>query len=265
MSIAIETLLRQDRWIVGGGLALVSALAWFWLLSGAGMDMSALAMTRMVYGDHSVMPPGMKMQPVWDITYGLLMFSMWWVMMVAMMLPSAAPTVLLAAMINRKAVSTVAPYGSTEQFVLGYLLVWGMFSLVATLAQYLLEASGWLSGMTLNFHSRWWGAGLLLAAACWQISPIKQACLKNCRSPVDFLVSRRHRNAIVLGLEHGTYCLGCCWLLMLLLFVGGVMNLLWIAGLSMVVLLEKLLPPRWHIPQLTSGVLLVLAGFWLVA
>ena len=121
----IETLLRHDRRVVAGALILIIAIAWTWLLAGAGMGMSALDMTRMVYGDHSVMNPGMAMSPSWTPVYWLLMFSMWWVMMVAMMLPSAAPTILLAAMINRKAEPSVAPYGSSNLFAVGYLSVWG--------------------------------------------------------------------------------------------------------------------------------------------
>jgi predicted metal-binding membrane protein len=167
---------------------------------------------------------------------------MWWVMMAAMMLPSAAPTILIAAAVNRKADPGTSPFGNTNRFMLGYLLAWGGFSLLATALQWALEASGLLSSMTMNTTNRWLGGGLLLAAAAWQFTPLKQVCLRHCRSPIQFLVTRRSTGPFLMGIEHGGWCLGCCWFLMALLFVGGVMNLFWIAGLSVFVLLEKLLP-----------------------
>jgi predicted metal-binding membrane protein len=227
------------------------------------MDMSAIDMTRMVYGDHSVMKPGASMSATWDFAYWLLMFSMWWVMMAAMMLPSATPTILLAAALNRKANPTSAPFGETNRFALGYLLAWGGFSLIATIAQWSLEHSGLLSGMTMTTTRPWLGGGLLIATAAWQFTPMKQACLRHCRSPIEFLVARRGRSGFATGLEHGAWCLGCCWFLMGLLFVGGVMNLFWIAGLSVFVLLEKLMPQGRGFGYLTA-VLLVCGGALLV-
>ena len=264
MAEALEALLRRDRWIVIGGITLLSLIAWAWLLAGAGMGMSAIEMTRMVYGDHSAMKPGAPIEASWGASYWLLMFLMWWVMMAAMMLPSAAPTILLAAAIQRKTSPGVAPFGETNQFTLGYLLAWGGFSLLATVAQWWLEQSGLLSSMTLVATRRWLGAALLLATAAWQFTPLKQACLRHCRSPVQFLVARRGRGAFLIGLEHGAWCLGCCWFLMSLLFVGGVMNLIWIAGLSIFVLLEKLLPQGRRIGYL-MGVALAGCGLLLLA
>jgi len=163
-------------------------------------------------------------------------------MMVAMMLPSAAPTILLTAALNRRSTSDHPPFGAAAFFALGYLLVWLFFSLAAAFAQWLLESNGLLSSM-MNSKSNYLTAGLLLAAGVWQFSLIKQACLRHCRSPVEFITRQRrpgNRGALVMGLHHGTYCLGCCWFLMSLLFVGGVMNLYWIAGLALFVLVEKL-------------------------
>jgi predicted metal-binding membrane protein len=242
VSEILEAVLRRDRWIAGGGIALLVLMAWAWLLAGAGMGMSAVDMTRMVYGDHSVMKTGAMADPSWDLAYWILMFSMWWVMMAAMMLPSAAPTILLAAAVNRKAEPGASPFGNTNRFTLGYLLAWGGFSLLATATQWALEHAGVLSSMTLDATNRWLGGSLLLAAAVWQFTPLKQVCLRHCRSPIEFLVTRRSNGPLLMGIEHGAWCLGCCWFLMGLLFVGGVMNLFWIAGLSVFVLLEKLLP-----------------------
>ena len=264
MAEIVEAVLRRDRWIAAGGIALLVLMAWGWLLAGAGMGMSAVDMTRMVYGDHSVMGANAMPEPSWDIAYWTLMFSMWWVMMAAMMLPSAAPTILLAAAVNRKANPDSSPFGKTNQFMLGYLLAWGGFSLLATAAQWALEHAGLLSSMTMNATHRWLGGGLLLAAAVWQFTPLKQVCLRHCRSPIEFLVTRRSNGPVLMGIEHGGWCLGCCWFLMALLFVGGVMNLFWIAGLSVFVLLEKVLPRGRGMGYLLGAVLAV-TGIMLLA
>ena len=264
MSESLALLLRRDRWLIATSLLIIIGLAWWWLLVGAGMHMTAADMTRMVYGDHSVMQAGMHMSSEWDLAYWLLMFCMWWVMMIAMMLPSAAPLILLAAMIGRKAAPQRSPYGPTHLFLLGYLLVWGGFSLLATVAQWWLQQIGLLSGMTMASSNRWLGGVLLLAAAVWQFTPLKRACLRHCRSPVDFLVARRGRGALWMGFEHGCWCVGCCWFLMTLLFVGGVMNLFWIFSLSVVVLTEKLLRAGPLAGRLL-GVVLALAGAAMLA
>ena len=251
----IEGALKRDRIVIAIGLAVLCTLAWAWLLSGAGMGMTALDMTRMAYGDHSVMKPGASMASSWTLAHALTMFAMWWVMMAAMMLPSVAPVVLLAAVINRQAAPTATPFGATPAFVLGYLLAWGAFSLCATALQWALQASGLLSAMTLAIGGRPLTGALLLAAAAWQLAPLKQACLRQCRSPAQFLVASRGRSALRSGCTHGAYCVGCCWFLMLLLFVGGVMNLLWIVALAFYVLLEKVLPRTRRLLQLTAAVL----------
>jgi predicted metal-binding membrane protein len=172
------------------------------------------------------------------------MFFMWWIMMVAMMLPSAAPMILLFARFNRSQRDRGAPYVPTGVFALGYVLVWAAFSQVAVAAQWGLERSGMLSSM-LASTSVTLGAALLIAAGLYQLTPLKYACLRHCRSPLFFIAHHWRPGewgALRMGLEHGAFCTGCCWFLMALLFYGGVMNLFWIIGLALLVLLEKLAP-----------------------
>lgn len=238
---ALEHLLRRDRQVVVVSLVFVVAFAWIYTIAGAGMGMSAFEMSRMPWTDMDGQSMNMAMSGPNSI---LVLFVMWWVMMVAMMLPGAAPTILLTAALNRRSTSDHPPFGTAAFFALGYLLAWLFFSLVAAFAQWLLESNGLLSPM-MNSKSNYLTAGLLLAAGVWQFSPIKQVCLRHCRSPVEFITRHRrpgNRGALMMGLHHGTYCLGCCWFMMALLFAGGVMNLYWIAGLALFVLIEKLFP-----------------------
>jgi len=255
---ALEALLRRDRIVVVAALLVVIALSWFWVTLGAGMEMTALEMTRM--------SRDMAMTPaVWTPAYAALMFSMWWVMMVAMMLPSAAPILLIYARISRREREAKRPWAPTGTFAAGYLTVWAGFSAIAAALQWGLEESGLLSAMMVT-TTAWLGAGLLVAAGLWQLAPIKQACLRQCRSPVTFLSEHwrdGNRGAFRMGLLHGGYCVGCCWFLMALLFFGGVMNLWWIGGLAAYVLMEKLLP-MGHWLGYAVGVGLVAWGGWLV-
>jgi len=161
------------------------------------------------------------------------------------MLPSVAPVILLAARVNRTADPAHAPFGSSAHFASGYLVAWAAFSLVATMAQWALQGAGLLSSMTLSSTNKLFGVVLLGSAAVWQFTPWKAACLRNCRAPIEWLMASRGRPAFRTGLQHGASCVGCCWLLMALLFLGGVMNLFWIAGLGVLVLAEKLLAPAW--------------------
>lgn len=251
----LQAALRRDRLVVAAALGLVVVLAWTWLLLGAGMEMSALEMTRMAGMDGWLMQPA-----VWTPAYALLMLAMWWAMMLAMMLPSAAPMLLLFARINRGRTEG-APLVPTAVFALGYLLVWGGFSVVAVALQWGLERARLLSPM-LETSDRWLGAAILVAAGLWQLTPLKTLCLGQCRSPLGFLTSRwkpGRGGALRMGLEHGLFCLGCCWFLMALLFFGGVMNLFWIAGLALYVLLEKTLP-LGHWLGRAAGVALIAAG-----
>jgi predicted metal-binding membrane protein len=251
---------RRDRWLIAAALLAVVALAWGWLLAGAGMDMSAVDMTAMAGMDGWLMQPA-----VWSPAYAALIFTMWWVMMVAMMLPSAAPMVLLFARVHRNGKAVGKPWMPSALFTAGYLFAWGGFSLVATALQWGLESVKWLSPM-LQTSNRWLGAGLLIAAGLWQLTPLKARCLGHCRTPLGFLVGHWRAGrfgAVRMGLEHGAFCLGCCWFLMALLFFGGVMNLYWIVGLAVFVLLEKTIPLGHWLARVT-GIALVAWGIALV-
>jgi predicted metal-binding membrane protein len=237
----IESVLRRQRGIAIAGLALVSIAAWAFVLSGSGTGMSIGAMSTWHF------PPPMDrpaMAGAWPPTWWLLIVAMWWVMMVAMMIPSAAPLVLLYGRVLRHRAAQDAPAYAPSLFVLaGYLSAWLAFSLGAAALQEALQDADRISAMMLWSKSAELSATVLAAAGLYQLSPLKHACLAQCRSPAQFL-ARHWRpgrgGAFRLGALHGAYCVGCCWLLMALLFVGGVMNLLWIAALTAVVLLEKL-------------------------
>jgi predicted metal-binding membrane protein len=197
----------------------------------------------------------------WTPGYAVLMFFMWWIMMLAMMLPSAAPMILLFAMVNRKQREKGAPYVPTGIFAAGYVLVWGAFSLVAVAAQWGLEQSGLLSA-TMATTSVALGTGLLIAAGIYQLTPLKHACLRHCRSPIAFITQHWRPGefgALRMGVAHGAFCTGCCWFLMALLFYGGIMNLYWIVGLALFVLLEKTTPAGHWLGRI-SGVVLIASG-----
>lgn len=254
----LEWLLRRDRAVVLAGLGGVIALAWAYLLLGAGMDMQAMEM-------HAAM--GM-MPMAWSPAYALLVFVMWAVMMLAMMLPSAAPMVLLFAAISRRRTARGGPYVPTALFVFGYVVVWTAFALTATGLQWALEIAMILSPAMASMNPRFGGV-VLLAAGLYQLTPLKHACLRQCRSPLGFVMQhwREGRGgAFRMGLTHGLYCLGCCWAVMVLLFVVGIMNLLWIAGIAAFVLAEKVLPGgEWigrvgGVAMLAAGAALLLGG-----
>jgi predicted metal-binding membrane protein len=269
----LESLLKRDRAIVVVGLVTVSALAWAYILAGAGMGMSAVEMARM-FGGVAPMKDGavsgmaaMTMPAAWTPGYALLMLAMWWVMMVAMMLPSTAPMILLFALVNRKSREKDGPFVPTAVFAGAYLVAWGGFSVVAVTLQWGLERTELLSPMMASRNAVFGGVLLILAGA-YQLSPLKHACLRHCRGPIDF-ISRHWRTgrwgAFRMGVHHGLYCLGCCWALMALLFFGGVMNLYWIAGLAVFVLLEKTIPPGHWLASLSGLGLLVWAAALLAA
>ena len=272
---ALEVILERDRLIVSLGLGTVIALAWAYILLGAGMGMSAMDMAGQDHGMSTSqdMDEAMRrahaamMQPaVWTPGYAGLMVVMWWVMMVAMMLPSASPMILLFACIQRSQQAKGAPFVPTGVFAAGYLVVWGGFSVVAAGTQWGLERAGFLSAM-MSSTSGLLGGILLLAAGVYQLTPLKHACLRHCRSPLQF-ITHHWRNgtagALRMGTAHGAFCLGCCWLLMGLLFVGGVMNLYWIVGLAVLVLLEKTIPVGHWLGSFT-GMGLIAWGGWVLA
>jgi predicted metal-binding membrane protein len=249
----MEAVLQRDRLVLVAGLVAVLAMAWGWLLTGAGMEMGPVEMTAMVGMD------GWLMQPAqWSAAYAVLIFAMWWVMMVAMMLPSAAPMLLLFARVNRKDKAAGAALAPTVLFAAGYLFAWGGFSAVATSVQWGLESARLLSPM-LATTNHWLGASILVAAGLWQLTPFKAVCLRHCRTPLGFLIGNWRAGwigALRMGLEHGAFCLGCCWFLMALLFFGGVMNLYWIVGLAVFVLLEKTIPLGHWLGRVTGIALL---------
>lgn len=262
----LEAVVRRDRLVVVTVLTAVIALSWAYLLAGAGMPMSAFEMTRVSkLGMAASMSEGgmsgmaMMTPAVWTPGYAVLMFFMWWNMMVAMMLPSAAPMILLFATVNRKQRETGHLHVATSIFALGYLAAWAGFSLVAVVLQWGFEQTGILSPMLVGTNVIFGGV-LLLAAGVYQLTPIKHACLRHCRSPLAFLSThwrRGVRGALRMGLEHGAFCVGCCWFLMGLLFFGGVMNLYWIAGLGLFVLFEKIVPAGHWLGYATGVALLV--------
>jgi predicted metal-binding membrane protein len=227
-----------DRLIVLGALTLIYAIAWTYLAyMGWGMAHMDIGATM------AIMPQMIAWGPI-DVA---LVFAMWSIMMVAMMLPSAAPTIILFAALRRQAPHSRA-LADVAVFVAGYVATWTAFSLLASLMQWgLLEAR--LVSPMMVAASPVLGGTLLLAAGVFELTPFKETCLSECRNPAAFIASHRHKGmdgAFAMGIRHGLYCLGCCWLLMLLLFVLGVMNLIWIALLSAFVLIEKILPnPRW--------------------
>jgi len=259
-------MLRKEGLPTVVGLLVLCVLAWIYVVSGARLGASAWEMTSLVLFPHQHSAAleadmaGMDMRPIADLATWALLAGMWLAMMVAMMAPSATPTILLYARVHearRLAVGGArAPVGA---FVLGYFAVWSLFSLLAASLQLGLERLGMVSAMSMGLASRWPAGLLLLAAGIYQFTPWKNACLAQCRSPVSFLTQNWRPGAggaFRLGLLHGLYCLGCCWLLMALLFVGGVMNLAWIAALGALVLMEKLMGAGTAIGRVIGALLI---------
>ena len=263
---ALEQVLKRDRAIVVVAILIIAAIAWAYTvyLSQSGMNMGSMQM-----GSDTGMGAGMAMADMrsWSAADFGLMFVMWAVMMVAMMAPSATPMLLMFANLNRKRREREAPYVPTGVFLAGYVIVWAAFSLAATGGNWGLHQASLLSSMMGESTSGYLGGGLLLLAGVFQWSPLKYNCLKQCRTPMGFLMTSwrdGHGGALRMGLEHGAYCLGCCWALMLLLFVLGIMNLVWIAALAAFVLAEKVAPKGEWVARIT-GVLMVGWGVWAIA
>jgi len=234
----LEDALRQEKRVVAAGLVFLTALAWLYLFHLH----RAMAMPMAGMPDMAGMM--MPMSHDWTPTDLLLTFLMWAVMMVGMMVPAAAPMILTFAAINRRRVQWGRPYVPTAIFLTGYLLTWTAFSAAAAVAQWKLQEAALLDAHTQRAVPAVAG-GLLILAGLFQLTPWKNACLTRCRSPLDFLTTawrEGRRGALWMGLQHGFYCVGCCWMLMALLFVVGVMNLVWVAAIAAFVLAEKLLP-----------------------
>jgi predicted metal-binding membrane protein len=264
---ALEAVLRRDRLLVAGALALIVALAWAYLLWLADdMDMGGMDMAgfRMIPAGLGIMAP---VDAPWSAIEFAFVFAMWAVMMVGMMAPSAAPMILMYARLGRQGSADSKPFAATGWFAAGYFLAWTGFSLAATVAQWAVERAALLDSQ-MTSASNVFGGIVLIAAGVYQWTPLKDVCLVQCRSPFQFLLSHGGfrgdlAGCLLLGLRHGLYCVGCCWVLMALLFVGGVMNVLWIALLALLVLLEKLTPfGRWV--ARAAGVACVLSGAWLL-
>jgi len=237
--------------IVAAALAAATALAWAWLLATSGAGGSEPDSMAGMAGMAGMGPPPLSAAYVGPA------FAMWAIMMVAMMVPSAVPMILLRSRIDR-APSRRDRLANSLLFALCYALVWTGFAALAALAQALLVASGAVSDMALALGDRTVAAGLLLLAAVYELTAAKRLCLDKCQSPIVFVLrywKPGAKGAVRLGLAHGLYCVGCCWALMLLLFVGGVMNLAWVAALGLIVLAEKLAPPRLRAERLVAAAL----------
>lgn len=251
----LERLLRRDRWLLVLTLSAAIALCWAWLVP----------MARDMYGPMTGASAWM-MTDNWDFPHQVLLFAMWVVMMAGMMLPSAAPTLLLYAGVVRKSPDAARAPARAHAFAAGYLVIWIAFSLLATVLQLLLRRWLLLTPM-METGDHIFAGVLLLLAGIYQLTPYKSACLKSCRAPVAFIVEHWKPGtggAFRLGLAHGLYCLGCCWALMLLLFVGGVMNLWCIGLLTVFVLLEKV-APLGALGGRISGLLIIALGVWRLA
>ena len=276
---AVEQLLRRDRLVVFCGLILLTVLAWAYLyylttqmnMGGNGLTTTSGMSSRGVGvgGVHpydGIAASEMMTLAPWTAIDALFMFLMWAVMMVGMMVPSATPVILLYAHVVRHNAKDSEPLVPISAFFAGYLVVWTVFSATATAMQYGLEQAALLSPMIISI-SPVFGGFVLLVVAIYQWTPYKDACLRRCRSPVWFLSTYWQdgtSGAFRMGLVHGAYCLGCCWALMLLLFVGGVMNLLFIAAITIFVLVEKVLLRGRDIGR-AGAVLLGLVGIALIA
>jgi len=248
----IEETFRRDHIIVIAGLVFITVLAWIYIVR--------FAATMTGVGEMS-----MPMMQAWTNQDFFINFLMWAVMMVGMMTPSASPMILLFARVNRQRQSDATPLPTTLVFLLGYLIVWSLFSLGATLIQWGLHSAALLSPEMIRVTPKLGGI-FLIAAGIYQFTPLKFACLANCRTPLSFLMTEWQdgtRGALIMGLQHGIYCIGCCWLLMALLFVAGVMNLLWVALIAGYVLAEKVLPAGQWISRV-MGIFAVGWGIWLL-
>jgi predicted metal-binding membrane protein len=266
----LETILKRERLIVGGCLAVLVLAAWWYLFhtraSMSDMDMPGMDMRGMNMPGMDMSGMNMPGADQWSPTGILLLFVMWAVMMVAMMVPSAAPMVLAFLTVNQRRQSAGRQFVPVGIFLAGYLTIWTAYSAVATLAQWGLHKATLLSPAMAATRPILNGS-LLIAAGIFQWTPLKHLSLQGCRSPLSFLMSEwrdGRAGAFIMGLRHGSYCVGCCWVLMALLFVAGVMNLLWVAVIALFVLAEKSLP-RGELIGHVAGVALMAAGVGLIA
>jgi predicted metal-binding membrane protein len=252
MIIPLEYILKRDRFIVITGLFIISILAWLYIIY-LYRQMEVMNMDALFFA--------MPMTPVWTTTDFILMFLMWLVMMIAMMTPSVAPLILLFTKVNRQRREQQSPFVNTFYLLTGYFVVWGGFSLIATLLQWLLQQVSWLNP-DMIITNKILGSIILIAAGVFQFTPLKQTCLDFCKSPLEFIYKHwkeGKKGAIKMGIQNGIYCVGCCWVLMVLLFVSGVMNILWVTLIAVFVLIEKL-SAKSKLISFCAGTLLIIYG-----
>ena len=248
--------LKRDRFIIITGLFFIALLSWIYII---------YLYKQMVYMDMNALFFAMPMTPEWTYIDFILLFLMWLVMMIAMMTPSVSTLILVFARINRQRQQQNQPFVNTAFLMAGYFLVWGGFSLVATALQWLLQQMSLLNP-DMKTTSKIFGSIILITTGVFQFTPLKQTCLAHCRTPLNFVLQHwkeGKQGALRMGIENGFYCLGCCWLLMVLLFVTGIMNLLWVSIIALFVLIEKLLSQIKWIPYL-AGTVLILYGILLL-
>ena len=249
--------MKQDRFIVVSGLVLICILSWLYIIY-LYRQMEVMNMDALFFA--------MPMSPSWTVIDFILLFLMWFVMMIAMMTPSVAPLILIFTTVNRQRREKDRPFVKTAYLFAGYFLVWAVFSLAATGLQWALQQITLLNP-EMRTTNKIMGGLILIATGIFQFTPFKQTCLGYCRSPLEFV----HRNwkegkrgALRMGIQNGLYCVGCCWMLMVLLFVAGIMNILWVALIALFVLIEKIVPQTKWIPYLAGCILIVYGGFLLI-
>lgn len=248
--------LKRDRLIIISGLFTIALLSWLYII---------YLYKQMVYMDMSALFFAMPMTPEWTYIDFILLFLMWLVMMIAMMTPSVSPLILVFATINRQRKQQDRPFVNAAFLTAGYFLVWAAFSLAATALQWSLQQISLLSP-DMKTTSKILGSVILITTGIFQFTPLKQTCLAHCRTPLNFVLQHwkeGKQGALRMGIENGFYCLGCCWMLMVLLFVTGIMNLLWVSIIALFVLFEKILSRVKWIPYL-AGIVLILYGILLL-
>jgi predicted metal-binding membrane protein len=259
---------RSDRVVISLSLISLTAAAWAYLLwLSANVDMGGMDMSgfRVIRSGMGYMMPA---HAPWWATGFAFVFTMWTVMMVGITTPSAAPMIFMYARVGRQTERKGTPFAATAWFVAGYFIAWAVFSLLATLVQWALERSGMLDSAMASTNGVL-GAILFIAAGTYQWTRLKHLCLVECQMPFAFVIRHggfRHDalGSLVLGLRHGGYCVGCCWALMALLFVGGVMNPLWIVLLALFILLEKITSNFGRVVPSIAGAILIVAGTWML-
>ena len=276
----LSIVLEKDNFIVYLSIFLIVIITGLYTIFGIGMPMSAIEMTKMsgIFSMSSSMEMNMNMgsnnmdmnmgsnnmdmKNRWSISMAISMFLMWWLMMVAMMTPSASPTLLLFHNLKKIGSEGKKALSYTYLFLFGYLIIWAIFSLIACIIHKFFDTSSITDAAMMQLKSVQFSGILLITAGVYQFTPLKNACLERCRTPIDFLSSNNRKGvqgSFIMGAHHGLFCLGCCWALMALLFVGGVMNLFWITGLALYVLIEKIIIKAGWLDKI-MGLILIFFG-----